>query len=45
MPELRAAPGLSQYTYEFEQQYIHQAEDDEHQIDFTMSVMAQHPHT
>lgn len=44
MPELRAAPGMSQDTSEFEQQYIHHAEDDEHQIDFTMSVMAQHPH-
>jgi hypothetical protein len=45
MPELRAAPGLSQDTSEFEQQYIHQAEDDEHQIDFSMSVMPQHQHT
>lgn len=42
---MRAAPGLSQDTSEFEQQYIHQPEDDDHHIDFSMSVMAQHPHT
>jgi hypothetical protein len=45
MPDMRAAPGLSQDTSEFEQQYIHQAEDDDQHIDFSMSVMAQHPHT
>lgn len=42
---MRTAPGLSQDTSEFEQQYIHHAEDDDTHIDFSMSVMPQHSHT
>lgn len=40
---MRIAPGLSQDTSEFEQQYLHQPEDDDHHIDFS-SVLVQHSH-
>jgi bHLH factor len=35
MPDMRAPPGLSQDTSEFEQQYLHHAEDDDNHIDFS----------
>jgi hypothetical protein len=41
MPDMRTAPGMSQDTSEFEQQYLHHAEDDDHNIDFS-SVLAHH---
>lgn len=44
MPDLRAAPGMSQDTSEFEQQYLHQPDDDDNHIDFS-TVLGQHPHT
>jgi hypothetical protein len=40
---MRPPPGLSQDTSEFEQQYLHHAEDDDHQIDFS-SVLGQPTH-
>lgn len=40
---MRAPPGLSQDTSEFEQQYLHHAEDDDHHIDFS-SVLGQPTH-
>jgi len=43
MPDMRAPPGLSQDTSEFEQQYLHHAEDDDHHIDFS-SVLGQPTH-
>jgi hypothetical protein len=43
MPDMRTAPGLSQDTSEFEQQYLHQPEDDDQHIDFS-SVLSQHQH-
>lgn len=43
MPDMRAAPGMSQDTTEFEQQYLHHHEDDDNHIDF--STVLGHPHT
>lgn len=39
---MRAAPGLGQDTSEFEQQYIHHAEDDDHHIDFSSVLGPSH---
>lgn len=43
MPDMRNAPGLSQDTTEFEQQYLHHHDDDDNHIDF--STVLGHPHT